>query len=464
MITTEDIKNKFNLNGNKTIIALALVAALPIFVFLIYTISGEEKEVLFSGMSEKDMTNVTMLLDEKRIPYTVDLDTSSINVSKKDVRSIRMSIMSNGAILDSNVGFEIFNDAEFGMTEFSQKINFQRAIQGELARTISALSEIKYARVHIVQPKNKLFKSKDEKSSASIILFLKNGAKLSDEQISGIQNIVSSSIEQLKMHDVVITNQSGVVLSKSTPLAAENYTNKFSKKEKVEKFYKDKVMEILDNSFAGEKFVASVNVEFDYTKSSIQKESYINTPAAKAVKREKISVTKKTGATTKDIEYKIGRRIENVEPEKGRIKRISIGIIVPKSVSESQMVKLKKVIAMAIGIIPERGDNIELFSDDLSTKTESTTEIESMIVKQQEITEQQTNTTDLSSNIVVDSLLNLVKGNHVVLISIMSALVILLSVLTLIFVLLPRKVSAKLSVKEKEKIVSDLSEWFSSGK
>lgn len=464
MITVKEFISKIEGYNNNKIVLLSLVAAIPLLIFSIYYASNDDMEVLFSGMAEKDVAKVTMALDEKKIPYKVDLSSSSINVSKDDVHNIRMSIMSDGVILDANVGFEIFNEAEFGMTEFSQQINYQRALQGELARTISSLEEIKYARVHIVQPKGRLFKSSSEKSSASIILFMKHGASISDEQVRGIQNIVSSSIENLDASMVTITSQSGIILSQGESNKVKVDAGKFTKREKLEKFYKEKVNKILSGSLESKKFTTSVNVEFDYTKSNIHEERYLSTPNSKVIKREKVSTAKKTGATTKDIEYEIGRRVENIEFETGRVKRISIGVLVPKDVTNSQAEKLKKVISMAIGINPDRGDSIALFADDFSLNINPPVkEFNDAPVINGENTSTTSKITE-NSNPLTESLLGLLGGNYFILLNIMIGVIVILFVFTMVSLLLRNTKRARLSLSEKDQIVQELSDWFAKGK
>lgn len=466
MITVQEFTSKVLSYRDNKVILLSIVAAIPLIIFSIYYASSDDMEVLFSGVSVNDITKITMALDEKKIPYKVDLASSSVSVTKKNVHDVRMTLMSDGAILDSNVGFEIFNNSEFGMTEFSQKINYQRALQGELARTISSLKEIKYARVHIVQPKNRLFKAPNEHSSASITLFIKRGEKLNEAKIRGIQNIVSSSIENLSSKNVIITNQSGIVLSQNDNEKLSRDVSKMTKREQLEDYYRTKVNKILESSLGVKKFIASVNVELDYTKSTIRTENFLNAPGKRVIKRERLSTAKKTGAATKDIEYKVGKQIESIEPEMGRVKRISIGVLVPKDVTESQALKLKEVIQMAIGIVPERGDSIALFADDFSLneklKQKDNVGLTELNKEQDRTTNKNVGLADDKNNILyfIEKKFGISQEQFLYII---VGFIVFLVAINIVTLFSRKKNNVSLSTEEKEKIVNDLSSWFSKG-
>ena len=472
MIAVQDIINKLDGDRKTRLFVLSAVAVLPLIIFSIIYVSGNDMGTLFSGLSEEDISKISMSLEENNISYEVDLESSSILVKKELVHDVRMKLMSNGVVLDSNVGFEIFNDSEFGMTEFSQKINYQRALQGELARTITSLVEVKYARVHIAQSSNKLFKSAKEKSTASIILFIHRGMKLSPNKIRGIQNIVASSVVDLSVDDVIVTNQSGVVLSVRNTDETKMDTLKLSKREQLEEYYRKKVNAILKNSLKTNDYVVSVNVELDYTKLLITKENYIGEPENSLVARERVSESKKSNNTTKnvdntrtkDVEYKLGKQIENIEPEAGRIKRISIGVLVPDFISESQIVKLKEVIQMALGVNYDRGDNIAIFADDFSKN--KTHQDETFIIP----SDNSEISTDITkSNIVKPQTKNepftliseKVGINQMTILMITASALALLIFTTLFMIFKQFNGNRKLSNNEREKLLNDISDWFS---
>lgn len=472
MIAVHDIISKLNDDKKTKIFVLSIIAAIPIILFSIIYVSGKDMGTLFSGLSEDDISKITMVLDESNIPYEINMENASILVEQDSVHDVRMKLMSDGVMLDNNVGFEIFNDSEFGMTEFSQKINYQRALQGELARTITSLVEVKYARVHIVQPTNKLFRSAKEKPTASIVIFIKRDRELLPGQIRGIQNIVSSSVTDLAVDDVIVTNQSGVVLSAHGSTEARSETLKLTKREQLEKYYRKKVNAVLENSLKTTDYVVSVNIELDYTKSIITKENYIGDPDNALVSRERASESAKSNATnknvdntrTKDVEYKLGKQIENIEPEAGRIKRISIGVLVPDFISESQVEKLKEVIQMALGVNYERGDNIAIFADDFSNSKNK--QVESVVGPSNTIKispdAEKTNNASIKAEVEPFAVISQKVGINQMTIMLITASALALLIFTNLFMLFKQfNGNRKLSSNEREKLLSDITDWFS---
>lgn len=453
--------------NNVKIVLIALLALVPVILFSILYYSGADKAVLFSGISEKDITKITMALDSKGIPYDIDLAASSIHVEESKVHDIRMMLMSDGVILDSNVGFEIFNDSEFGMTEFSQKINYQRALQGELSRTISSLNEVLYARVHIVQPENKLFKTKDDVTTSSITLFIKEGMQLNPEQVKGIQNIVSFSVDKLSPENVIVTNQSGIVLSDNSSPKEKFDEQKLTRREKLEKYYTSKVNEILSSTLNNDNFIASVNIELDYTKSFINKEDYINPSDTTAIVRERVSRTEKTGASSKDVEYKLGKMSQNTELESGRIKRISIGVLLGNTISQDRLDKLKKVIQMATGIKPERGDSIAIFADDFSNiadeskniSTPARSNTSSYIAEKYDVAT--ANSSDMIENNYLDKMLNKYNLTKSSLFYSMAIAIVLLLLINLYMMLTKRsRFPKKATELDRQNLLNEIAEWI----
>ena len=158
---------------------------------------NEPYAVLFSELEDKDAGRVITQLESMKRSYKLGDSGSSILVPASEVHDVRIRLMSSDIPLAGGVGFEIFDDTGFGMTEFAQRINYQRALEGELTRTIMALEEVKFARVHIVMPEGGLFESEQGAPSASVTLFLKSGRRPDEGQIRGVQNLVSAAVPRL---------------------------------------------------------------------------------------------------------------------------------------------------------------------------------------------------------------------------------------------------------------------------
>jgi len=198
-----------------TILVAAAVTLLSIGIVVFLTNQAEYR-VLFSNLTSEDAGTIVAKLNEKKIPYKLSPAGDIISVPAEKVSEVRLELAASGLPKGGGVGFEIFDTKNLGVTEFVQQLNYQRALQGELSRTINSLDEIQSSRVHIVMPKKSLFAEDQKKPTASVILKLKSGRTLQEPQIQGIAHLVASSIEGLNPQDVMIVDGSGKVLSKIT--------------------------------------------------------------------------------------------------------------------------------------------------------------------------------------------------------------------------------------------------------
>src|SRR5208337_3829813 len=187
-------------------ITLALVAGIMLWSQRI------DYQVLYSNLTQEDAGQVITKLKEMKVPYRVD--GNAIYVPSSQVYELRLELASQGVPQGGGVGFEIFDKNQLGVTEFVQRLNYVRALQGEIARTIRQLAEVDQARVHIAIPERTIFTEREEKPTASIVLKFKAGRVLSQGQIGGIVHLVSSSVEGLSPEQVTVIDNMGNMLSK----------------------------------------------------------------------------------------------------------------------------------------------------------------------------------------------------------------------------------------------------------
>src|SRR5262249_15138494 len=188
-----------------------------------------------------DAAAIAAELERMKVPYAVSDDGTTILVDKANVHATRLKIMGKGVDLKGTVGFEIFNNTDFGMTEFAQKINYQRALQGELARTIGALAEVKSARVHLVLPESGLLRRSAAKPKASVTLAMRGAERLSPEQIQGIQRLVAASVAEMEPAAVTVLDQQGVALSRRSEPESESSGPRLDAKREYEAYLARKV-------------------------------------------------------------------------------------------------------------------------------------------------------------------------------------------------------------------------------
>ncbi|MCX6147424.1 MAG: flagellar basal-body MS-ring/collar protein FliF, partial [Candidatus Kapabacteria bacterium] len=247
----EQIKNFTNRLTRAQKIAVSTVLGIVVIgIISVFLIQGEKKkEVLFSNLEATDAAKIVEKLKEKKIDYELKDNGQTILVDKGVVFDTRLDMVNQGLPESSDVGYELFDKTNLGMSEFVQKLNFRRALEGELARTINSMDEIKKARVHLVIPEKALFSKDQKKPTASVNLHLKSGKSVSKISIDGIQNLVASSIEGMQIGDVKVMDQKGKVLS-DAPLDENSVAGltdaQHEQQRKTEQYLAQKAQSILD--------------------------------------------------------------------------------------------------------------------------------------------------------------------------------------------------------------------------
>lgn len=360
----------------------ALVLFLGAVVFFAWWAFRVEYQVLFTDLKPQDALAMTTELDKQKMPYRLAESGSTILVDKTQVHATRIKLMGKEIPLQGVVGFELFNNTDFGMTEFAQKINYQRALQGELTRTILSLAEVSDVRVHLALPEQGLFKQASSKPKAAITLTLKQGQNLRPEQVFGIQHLVASATPGMTSADVAVVNHQGIALSRvatnaENGAALANSSSRLDLKKETEDYLARKAALVLDQSFGAGQALASVDVLLNMDQIRITTEEVIsapgqeNKPPAGVVVRERESVrdtgvapldartgTGVNGSVQREVEYQVGRRVEQVVSQPGSIRRIQVVAVVRKALDAADEEQARKVIAAAVGASLERGDTV----------------------------------------------------------------------------------------------------------
>ena len=235
----EQVKNILKNLTFAKMVALLLVLGCTVtaFLLLIMWSSRGDMQVLYSNLSPEDAGAVLSRLKEQKIPYRISGNGNSVLIPRDRVYETRLDLASQGLPQGGAIGFEIFDNTKLGMTEFVQNVNYQRALQGELARTINGFSEVESSRVHVVMPSKSLFVEEEEPATASVVLKLRSGRWLTNDQIQGIVHLVSSSVSGLNPKNVTIVDNYGKMLAGDN---VESDMGRFSSdqlefQEKVEK-------------------------------------------------------------------------------------------------------------------------------------------------------------------------------------------------------------------------------------
>lgn len=230
---------------------LGFVLGSVYFVFL-----RQPDAVLFSKLRPMDAATIVTELDKKKIPYHLADGGATILVAENQVDATRLAILSQDLPLKGSVGFELFNKSDIGLTEFAQKINYQRALQGELARTIMTMDAVDTARVHLSLPEPTIFRDDKRPAKASIALALKPGKQLALGTVAGIRRLVAAAVPDLDVGNVVVVNGEGEVISTDSATMVADWET--PGQHAAEVYYVDTVRQVLTAAYPAEDFTVKV--------------------------------------------------------------------------------------------------------------------------------------------------------------------------------------------------------------
>src|SRR3990172_1248659 len=262
--------------GRRIAIFVAAGIVLTAMIVMVFLAQKQDFQLLYSNLSSEDASAIISKLKDKRIQYKISADGTSIMVSSRDVYEMRLQLAGEGLPQGSGVGFEIFDKTSFGMTEFVQKLNYQRAIQGELARTINKFTEVEQSRVHITIPEKVLFKEDQKRTTASVILKLKAGKRLKENQVQGIAHLVASAVEGLDPADITVVDMHGNILSGGRDLsqAAKLTSSQMEYQQNLEKTLESMVQTMLEDVLGRNKAIVRVTADVDYSQVERMEENY----------------------------------------------------------------------------------------------------------------------------------------------------------------------------------------------
>ncbi len=372
--------------------ALGVLAALAVIGQMLFSTNYTP---LFTGLDPKDAGKITEELKNQNIPYRISDQGKTIEVPDNVVYETRINLASSGTLYSSGVGFELFDQSKFGVTEFEQQVGYQRAMQEELRRTIVQIDAVEQARVHLVLPKQSLFINEQTEPSASIAIKLKPTAKISPENIRGIVELVAGSVQGLKSENINIIDMEGNYLTDNLRLGDNDATMTMAAMEHIElrrayeKELETRIQSMLRKILGNGSAVAMVTADLDFDKTQytsithqpgeVLSERIINEtgtgpggaggvpgtdanmpgdniPAVGAVGDASYSREEST------VNYQVPTLKENVEKSIGSVKKLSASVVLNGNYSQAQIQQINDVVATAIGYQVERGDQINVSS------------------------------------------------------------------------------------------------------
>jgi flagellar M-ring protein FliF len=398
--------------GKMISLTVLVVATIWGMVVLVNWSGKPEFMPLYTQLSAEDAGEVVARLREQKIPYKLSHDGSTIQIPREKIYEIRLDLASQGLPRGSGVGFEVFDNTKLGVTEFVQNINYQRALQGELSRTINGLEEVESSRVHIVMPPRSVFIEEEEPATASVILKIRSGQWISEEQVRGIVHLVSSSVPRLRPENVTVVDDNGKMLAGAgeEQTASKISSDQLEFQRRKERLLEHSVASMLEQVLGQDKAIVRVSCDLDFIQQESTEELYL--PDNQVVRSEQTSkeassnpnsgpmgvpgmatnISKNKGGQAQNGErksyqkqdstrnYEIGKQTNRKVLPVGKLQRLSVAVIVdgkyetmtkgkgskqhtetkyvPRSAEE--MATLESIVKRAVNFSEARGDKVEV--------------------------------------------------------------------------------------------------------
>ncbi|MEX1023048.1 MAG: flagellar basal-body MS-ring/collar protein FliF [Dehalococcoidia bacterium] len=369
--------------------------------FLVYSWSSRTEFVtLYTELDGADSGQIVEQLRSRGTPYELAGGGSTVRVPAAQVDDLRLDFATQGLPQGGQVGFEIFEGNSFTATDFVQRLNFQRGLQGELARTIESFPAVANARVHLVVPERSLFVNDQSPATASVVVGLRPGRTLAGGEVNGIAHLVSGAVEGLGKEHITVLDERGTILYDGQQMASNDGLGlsgtQLTLQQDYERQLETDVQSMLDRALGAARSAVSVSAVLNFNKVETQRESYSSPEAG----TPRSSSTVQESYTTADIEgegqipgaltnipgananlptieeetttgagtnYSRTETTSNFEVDKttvfeveapGRVERLSLSLLLDDSVTEAQAVSLQQTVAAAIGIDLDRGDQV----------------------------------------------------------------------------------------------------------
>jgi flagellar M-ring protein FliF len=406
------LQQKLALAGSGAVVLIALWA-------LVHFMNTVEYQTLYADLDPQEAQSIVQRLQELKAPYVLETDGRTVKVASDKLAEVRIQMASQGLPESGRVGFEIFDRTNFGLTNFQEQVNYQRALEGELARSIMTLAEVEAARVHLVLAKESLYQTPDEQTKASVILKLKTGRTLSAAAAQGIVNVVASSVKGLTPERVVLIDYRGKILSRNEAADSGLSAQQLDVRQKLETELSNKIVQILEPAVGKDKVRPQVSVVMNFQQIEETIEQYdpqnsvirsnqkqeewqakneriggipgprgtpspnpanpaVNAPPPPQNEQTTVTATPdhllKQNQTTN---YEVSKSVRHVMNPIGKIDRLSVAVIIdnhtkltpgpngkvqatqePRNADE--MKKYKDLVSAAIGINSTRGDQLTM--------------------------------------------------------------------------------------------------------
>ena len=370
--------------GQKVTIGGTFILTIIGFVLLLRWATKPDYVLLYSNLDLKEADQIVEALNTAGVPYRIAAGGHSIQIPSKDVYEWRMKLASQGLPSSGGIGYEVFDKKEIGISDFVQKVNYRRALEGELARTIRGISGVQNARVHIVIPEQRLFKEDQQEASASIVLQINNNMRVSESQIQGITRLVAASVEGLSPDNVTVVDSKGNILSNqwNSDSVIGLSSTQHELQQKVESYLENKAQSMLASVLGNGKAIVRVSAKLNFQRIEQTNEIYNPNTVVLSEETTTESTTESAGQPSGEIEhiitnYQVPKTVEYITNSVGDIERLSVSVLVDGTYNTTvdasggeqkeyvertpqEMTTLTAVVRNAVGFYPQRGDQLTI--------------------------------------------------------------------------------------------------------
>ena len=336
--------------------------------FALWWVFSSRQQLLFGDLRQTDAAEIVQSLDEWKVPHAFTEDGSGILVDENLVHETRMRLVSAGVPRGGHVGFELFDNDDFGVTEFAQRINYQRALQGEIERTIAAMPGVEDVRVHLAIKRPGLFLARQEESKASVALTLAPGTSLSRKQVGGIRNLVAAAVEGLSSDAVVVIGPGGMQLAGNPSDPGQDISGQQEQSDQIAARLERKVGDLLANALGNRDSAVSVDVRLNFDRVHKTSERLLAQPGSDhglVTKRQTGGVRPQeagavAGVPDEQVEYAHGTEREEITMASGAIEKLSVAVLLPGPATGPEIDRLRLLVGAAVGMDISRGDHLEM--------------------------------------------------------------------------------------------------------
>jgi flagellar M-ring protein FliF len=377
----------------KFVVLFLVVSAIGGSALFSFVANRPDFGILYANLEDSDSAQVVAKLQEEHIPYRLGAGGKVIEVPQDKIYELRLTMAADGISLGGVVGFELFDKDSWNMSRFAQEINYRRALEGELARTIMSVDEVERARIHLVLPdRSPFFGAEEARPKASVVLKMRGSDRMQPAQVKAIVHLVSGSIEGLRPDDVSVIDTEGNLLSgtnqKDESVAAIS-TYQLEYKRELEDNLEQRVARMLERIVGAGNAIVRVSADVDFRKVEKQEELY--DPESVVVRSEQKKSEKVGGTTSASVpgmmanmpggsgaagtvqnqpsetkeqvlNYEINKVVTRMVESPGAVQRLSVAVLVHEKAEteETQLPRLVSLVKGAVGFDEKRGDQVEV--------------------------------------------------------------------------------------------------------